>query len=97
MTAFANRASCNVAPVIWNSLPHHLTDDLSYPASFRRNLKTHFYKKSFHCHATAIRHVASSTAYYYYQIHLHLAENRLVWRSCVAVSVEDTWMNKVSK
>jgi len=40
-TTFASWAFCNAAPVIWNSLPHHLTDDLSCPASFRLNLKTH--------------------------------------------------------
>jgi len=39
-TTFASRAFRNVAPVVWNNLPHHLTNELSCPASFRRNLKT---------------------------------------------------------
>jgi len=38
-TTFASWAFRNAAPVVWNSLPHQLTDDLSYPASFRHNLK----------------------------------------------------------
>ena len=46
--AFASRAFCNAALVIWNSLQHQLTDDFSSPASFRRNLKTLFFNKSFH-------------------------------------------------
>jgi len=44
---YASRAFRNAAPVVWNNLPHHLTDDLSCPASFRRNLKTHLFRKSF--------------------------------------------------
>jgi len=48
-TTFASRAFRNAAPVVWNNLPHHLTDDLSCPASFRRNLKTHLFSKTF-CH-----------------------------------------------
>jgi len=31
----------NASPEVWNSLPHQLTDDLSCPASFHHNLKTH--------------------------------------------------------
>jgi len=46
-TTFASRAFHNAAPVVWNSLPHHLTDDLPCPASFRHNLKTHLFTKSF--------------------------------------------------
>jgi len=37
-TAFASRAFCNAAPVIWNSLPHLLNDYSSSPATFHRNL-----------------------------------------------------------
>ena len=44
-TVFADRAFRNAAPLVWNSLPHQLTDDLSSP--FRRNLKTPFFFKSF--------------------------------------------------
>jgi len=46
-TTFASRAFPNAAPVVWNNLPHHLTDDLSCPASFRCNLKTYLFSKSF--------------------------------------------------
>jgi len=46
-TTFASRAFRNAAPVVWNNLPHHLTDDLSSPASVRCNLKTHIFSKSF--------------------------------------------------
>ena len=45
-TTFASRAFWNGAPVVWNSLPHQLTDDLSSAVSFRRNLKTHLFSKS---------------------------------------------------
>jgi len=38
MTVFANRAFSIAAPLVWNGLPHHLTDDLSSLAFFRRNL-----------------------------------------------------------
>jgi len=48
-TTFASWAFRNAAPVVWNSLPHQLTDDQAYPASFRHNLKTHLFSKSF-CH-----------------------------------------------
>jgi len=41
-TVFASRAFCNVAPVIWNSLPHQVIYDLSCSASFHRNLKHTF-------------------------------------------------------
>jgi len=46
-TTFTSCAFRNAAPVVWNSLPHHLTVDLSCPASFHRNLKTHLISKSF--------------------------------------------------
>jgi len=73
-TTFASRAFCNAAPVVWNNLPHHLTDDLSCPASFRHNLKTHLFSKSFHhwlpwpvrnCYSSIyfwLKYVASPTA-----------------------------------
>ena len=37
-TVFADRAFRNAAPLVWNSLPHQLTDHLASPASFCRNL-----------------------------------------------------------
>jgi len=46
-TTFASRAFRNAAPIIWNSMSHQLTDDLSCPASFHHNLKTHLFSKSF--------------------------------------------------
>jgi len=36
---FASQAFHSAAPVVWNSLPHHLTDDILCPAFFRHNLK----------------------------------------------------------
>jgi len=46
-TTFDSRAFRNATPVVWNNLPHHLTDDLSRPASFHCNLKTNLFSKSF--------------------------------------------------
>jgi len=60
-TTFASLAFHNAVPVVWNNLPHHLTDDRSCPASFRRNLKTHLFSKSFrHWLLWPIRHFDSS-------------------------------------
>jgi len=72
-TVFAiNHAFRNATPLVWNGLPHHLTNDLSSLASFRHNLKTHLFTKSFRhwlpwpvCNGGSSidfdRHVASST------------------------------------
>ena len=46
-TVFASRAFCHAAPAVWNRLPCELTDDLSSLNIFRRNLKTHLYRKAF--------------------------------------------------
>jgi hypothetical protein len=48
-TMCADQDFRNATPLIWNSLPHQLTNYLSSPASFHHNLKTHFLLKSF-CH-----------------------------------------------
>ena len=73
-TTFASQAFRNAAPVVWNSLPHRLTDDLSCLDAFRHNLKTHLFSKSFrhwlpwpvrNCDSSIyfwLTYVASSTA-----------------------------------
>jgi len=46
-TAFGSRAFCHAAPTVWNSLPIELTNDLSSLLTFKRNLKTFLYNRSF--------------------------------------------------
>ena len=45
--AFAERAFCHAAPTVWNSLPQHITSDLSSLTTFKRLLKTEFYNQAF--------------------------------------------------
>lgn len=44
---FADRAFCHAAPAVWNSLPQHVTADLSSLTTFKRLLKTEFYNQAF--------------------------------------------------
>jgi len=48
-TIFGSRACCHAAPSVWNSLPPQLTTDFNsvFLSTFKRNLKTHFYRLSF--------------------------------------------------
>jgi hypothetical protein len=46
-SAFAERAFRHSAPAIWNSLPPHLTTDLSTLSTFKRHLKTELYRRAF--------------------------------------------------
>jgi hypothetical protein len=46
-SVFAERAFCHSAPAIWNSLPPHLTTDLSTLSTFKRHLKTEPYRRAF--------------------------------------------------
>ena len=48
-TVFGSRAFCHSAPKVWNSLPYSIIDSFKSTslASFKRQLKTYFYRKSF--------------------------------------------------
>ena len=75
-TVFTDRAFRNAAPLVWNSLPHQLTNDLSSPASFRRNLKTHFFFKSFrHWLPWPVRNCDSSIYFDWHMLHHQLHNN----------------------
>ena len=47
-TVFASHAFRHAAPSIWNNLPTHLTDLSLTQESFKKQLKTHLYNKSYH-------------------------------------------------
>ncbi len=46
-TSFGSRAFSCSAPAVWNSLPLELTNNLSSLPSFKRDLKSHLYRRSF--------------------------------------------------
>jgi len=46
-TLFGSRAFCHAAPTVWNNLPNEITNDLSSITTFKRNLKTYLYTRSF--------------------------------------------------
>ena len=46
-TKFGDRSFCCSAPVLWNSLPEELKN-ISKLDTFKRNLKTHLFRKVYH-------------------------------------------------
>jgi len=86
-TTFASCAVRNAAPVVWNNLPHQLTDDLSCPASFRRNLKTRLFSKSFrHWLQRPVRNCDSSI--YFWLTYICCITNCLI--SCLVTILWNT-------
>jgi len=81
-TTFACRAFRNPAPVVWNSQPHRLTDDLPCTASFRRNLKTHLsttWSNDTQCVAVNVKITRIISVTYEYYTNLFNRNNKLPW------------------
>ena len=75
---FASHAFRHAAPSIWNNLPTHLTDLSLTQESFKKQLKTHLYNKSYrHWQSSCPRLRFSSLIYITIRINWHMARYQL--------------------